>query len=593
MAHLARATRLAAANGTTGAEELLANGLITEDAYYRTLAEHAGLDFIAPEAIVETLDGDGRPDAVAIGSPGAWCRLGNGTVRALVAPDPGSPAIAGKLLASRKRNGNSLALTLPSALRNASVRRVADRLGEAAAFRLAKERPGCSAMHGASAWHGFFLAAMVFAGVSGFLTAPGSTWLAMHAFASLFFFASIGLRLAATIGYRRQEPKPAELVTDAARPVYSIIVALYREAPVAADLVASLKLLNWPRSKTEIKLVCEIDDLETRAALEAQGLDRRFEIVVVPSIGPRTKPKALNYALPFCKGSLVTLFDAEDRPHPDQLDEAWRTFATSDARLAALQAPLVIANPRRNWLTALFHVEYAALFLGLLPWLTRRGLPIPLGGTSTHFRRSALEASGCWDAHNMTEDADLGFRLWRAGYRIGTISLPTLEDAPDNAAVWLRQRTRWIKGWMQTWIVDTRPGLRRADTPLAGSLVLHTMLAGTVVCSMLFPATLLFIAYAAIQSAASGTVDWGIGWLALIDLANIVLAFGVHAALGMRTVKRGERLRSMAMLPALPAYWLLMSLAGWRAFFQYFREPFLWEKTPHAPYDRRGARHRS
>lgn len=592
-AHLSRASRLAIRNGTTGASELLANGLITEDAYYRTLADHAGRTFIAPDEIAEILNGDPQPVDEALNSATAWCRLTDGTVHPVAAPSPDSPVITQKLVARRSGKDMRVALTVPSVLRKAAIARLRDTLGEEAGFRLSNEMPAASAKHGASAWHGFALAVVLLAAATGLVVAPAIAMVTIHALASLFFLANIALRLAAAIGFRRKDAAPLAHFENSERPVYSVVVALYREATVAQDLVASLKSLNWPRSKLEIKLVCEEDDRRTLAVLEGEKLDRRFEIVRVARLGPRTKPKALNYALPLCSGDFVTLYDAEDRPHPDQIEEAWQTFRRSQSRVAALQAPLVIANPRRNWITGLFHVEYAAQFRGLLPFLTRHGLPVPLGGTSTHFRRAALERCGAWDPHNVTEDADLGFRLWRAGFRIATISRPTLEDAPSDASVWLRQRTRWIKGWIQTWIVNTRMGaLRPRRMPLSGVLTLHALLAGTVVCSLLFPLTLALIAGAAVWSAFTGEIPLAFRWLTVIDGANILLAFGVHAALGLRAVDRPERWRTVRVLPMLPVYWLLMSVAGWRALLQYFRNPFLWEKTPHAPHDPNGVKHR-
>src|SRR5690606_32601106 len=122
------------------------------------------------------------------------------------------------------------------------------------------------------------------------------------------------------------------------------------------------------------------------------------------------------------------LYDAEDRPHPFQLIEAWQRFRESGEDLACLQAPLVISNRRESWISAMFAFEYSALFKGILPWLARQRLVVPLGGTSNHFRRSTLESVGGWDPCNVTEDADLGLRLRRLGYRIGTITSPTYED---------------------------------------------------------------------------------------------------------------------------------------------------------------------
>jgi len=591
--YLSRASRMAIRNDTTGVEELLASGLITEEIYYRTLAEHTGLEFIAPDTIIEILNRDEPAHAGTLVSPTGWCRLADGTVRAVVAPSPGSALITDKLLRQKRKADARIAITVPSALRKASIGRMRQRLAEEAGFRLSNDMPAASAKHGASAWHGFVLAALISAVTTGLILSPAIAIVAVHVGASLFFLSSIVLRLAAAISYKRVEPRPLAKFKNSERPVYTVIVALYREAPVVDDLITSLKQLNWPRSKLEIKLVCEDDDDQTLKALERQKLDRRFEVISVPRIGPRTKPKALNHALPFCTGSLVTLFDAEDRPHPDQMEEAWQIFRRAPNRVAALQAPLVIANPRRNWIAGLFHVEYAAQFRALLPFLTRHGHPVPLGGTSTHFRRTALERCGAWDPHNVTEDADLGFRLWRAGFRIGTITRPTLEDAAYKPSVWLRQRTRWIKGWIQTWIVNTRLGaLRSRRMPIAGTLILHALLAGTVICSLFFPMTLLMIAGVAAWGVFQGDVPIAWSWLAAADWANILLAFVVHAALGLRAVDGPEKGLALKVLPALPAYWLLMSLAGWRAAVQYYRNPFLWEKTPHAPHDPNGVRHR-
>jgi cellulose synthase/poly-beta-1,6-N-acetylglucosamine synthase-like glycosyltransferase len=325
--------------------------------------------------------------------------------------------------------------------------------------------------------------------------------------------------------------------------------------------------LRWPRAKLEIKLVCEDGDDETLNALSEQKLDRRFEIVTVPNTGPQTKPKALNFALPFCTGSLICLFDAEDRPHREQLEEAW--------------------------LTAQFHLEFAALFHGIHQLLARRGLPLPLGGTSTHFRRSAIVACGGWDSHNVTEDADLGFRLWRSGFRIGVLTRPTLEDAPDSVGVWLRQRTRWIKGWMQTWIVRTRRASPPADSRgWAGSLVIHVLLAGTVMCALFFPVTLVTIAVLSYVAISSGQLPVSYNALFAIDAFNILASFAGYALLCLRTVHRRERGLAIRSIPAIPLYWLLLGTAGWRAFEQYLRAPFLWEKTPHKAYDPENEFHR-
>jgi cellulose synthase/poly-beta-1,6-N-acetylglucosamine synthase-like glycosyltransferase len=206
---------------------------------------------------------------------------------------------------------------------------------------------------------------------------------------------------------------------------------------------------DWPRDRLDIKLVLEAGDRATVAAIRRRVASASYEIVIVPPIGPRTKPKALSYALAFARGEFVTVYDAEDRPHPLQLREAHAAFCRAGRDLACLQSSLVIDNGETSWLARLFTIEYAALFDGLLPALAKLGMPLPLGGTSNHFRRAALEAVGGWDPFNVTEDADLGIRLARFGYRAATIALPTLEEAPADLGPWIRQRTRWFKGWMR------------------------------------------------------------------------------------------------------------------------------------------------
>lgn len=282
-----------------------------------------------------------------------------------------------------------------------------------------------------------------------FWTAPAASSLTLHVLASLFFFGCVLIRLLAASATRAHRLAPLRRHEETRLPLYTVLVPLRDEAAVLPQLVSSLGRLNWPRSKLDIRLICEADDVATKKAIAALDLPPNFTVVDVPVVGPRTKPKALNYGLQTASGELVAVYDAEDRPHPDQLLEAWQSFAEAGETLACVQAPLVVANFASNANARLFGFEYAALFRGLLPWLSKHGHVVPLGGTSNHFRRAALEAVGGWDAHNVTEDADLGLRLSRCGYAIATITRATLEDAPIDLDVWLRQRTRWYKGWMR------------------------------------------------------------------------------------------------------------------------------------------------
>jgi cellulose synthase/poly-beta-1,6-N-acetylglucosamine synthase-like glycosyltransferase len=231
-------------------------------------------------------------------------------------------------------------------------------------------------------------------------------------------------------------------------PIYTIICALYREANVVNRLVAAIRALDYPLEKLDVKFVLEADDHETRRALANLDLGPPFEIITAPPIGPRTKPKALNVALPFARGSFTVVYDAEDVPEPDQLRCALDVFTAADARLACVQASLTIDNTTDSWLARMFTAAYAGQFDPFFSGLAALHLPLPLGGSSNHFRTTALRRVGGWDPYNVTEDADLGIRLARLGYRSTALSSATYEEAPASFGPWLRQRTRWYKGWM-------------------------------------------------------------------------------------------------------------------------------------------------
>jgi glycosyltransferase XagB len=256
---------------------------------------------------------------------------------------------------------------------------------------------------------------------------------------------------------------PAE--DDGSLPFYTILVPLYREGNMLPALVTALRALAYPMDRLDIKLVLEADDAETIAAAEALPLESSFEIIRVPPGLPRTKPKACNYAMQFARGEYIVIFDAEDRPEPDQLLKAIAAFRAAPSDVACLQARLNFYNASENWLTCMFALDYALWFDFLLPGLDRLGVPMPLGGTSNHFRTDALRAIHGWDPYNVTEDADLGIRLAQMGYRVTTLDSTTFEEATNELGNWLRQRSRWLKGYMQTWLVHMRRPRGLLKTP--------------------------------------------------------------------------------------------------------------------------------
>ena len=269
----------------------------------------------------------------------------------------------------------------------------------------------------------------------------------------LIFSASVTLRSMAAVANGPEIS--SSQVADDELPNYTVVVALYRETSVVEDLVKAIDALDYPKSKLDIKLVVEQRDIETFSRIVELRLPGRYEVVVAPSGKPQTKPRALNIALSSARGELIVVYDAEDIPAPDQLRSAASRFA-ADKDLDCLQARLAIRNHGESWLSKLFAIEYAILFDVINPGLCALNLPIPLGGTSNHFRVRSLVGVGAWDEWNVTEDADLGIRLSRFGYRVKALDSDTWEEAPFEIGNWFRQRVRWQKGWMQTLIVHSR-----------------------------------------------------------------------------------------------------------------------------------------
>ena len=406
---------------------------------------------------------------------------------------------------------------------------------------------------------------------------PDASMMAIEVLFGVVFLAWTGLRLLGLLSERFLRRRPKQFFDDGL-PTYSIIVALYREAATAGSLVASLRELNYPLEKLDIKFVLEADDHETRKALARLQLGPPFEIVIAPSRGPRTKPKALNAVLPFVRGKFVAVFDAEDRPERDQLRLAVEAFTESDQRLACVQARLTIDNTADSW--RVFTAEYAGLFDVFLPGLAAWRLPLPLGGSSNHFRTDVLRQIGAWDPYNVTEDADLGMRLARFGYRTAVIASTTYEEAPVRLGPWLRQRTRWFKGWMQTWLVHMRAPRRLATDleGLSGFAVFQLVVGGTVLSALIHA---VFAAQLAIGFVTVSVDDERARLFLGVYATMLMLGYGASATIGVIGLSRRRLLGCAWALLLMPVYWLLLSLAAWRALFQIVRAPYLWEKTEH------------
>jgi glycosyltransferase XagB len=435
----------------------------------------------------------------------------------------------------------------------------------------------------------------------GLVLSPTGTLFVLGGVLNLLFLSVIMLRLYSVmtlvpVASRNEDLKQSAQrvrIGDDELPIYTILVPLFREHRVVGQLINSLLALDYPPHKLDIKLIFEQEDEVTLAAARACNPPVYFEFVVVPKQCPQTKPKALNYALPLARGRYVVVFDAEDRPQPDQLRKAIAAFAQADfptveqgadlRPLACLQAGLNHYNIDENWLARQFTIEYTTLFDGLLPALQRLGMPIPLGGTSNHFRTDILREIGGWDAFNVTEDADLGIRLARFGYGCAILHSTTYEEACCRPRDWVRQRTRWMKGWLQTYLVHMRhPVTTFRQLGARGFVGFQVILAAQVLSLMAHPIFIAFMFYEAFgghlfEAAHSlfGQTFWALA------LGNFIFGYAVTIWLGYATLGRRGYYRLMWQLPLMPLYWLLISFATFRALFHYVIKPFHWEKTEH------------
>ncbi len=568
----------AARNGTSLEAELLCSGLVSEAAFYAAVARSLDLDFldaVEPDRLMH----EARSLAVLLkqaeGIRAARVEWMDATVRTVVAPDCREYRRLARWLAASPRLRGRIAVAAPGALRQAVLRRCEAELADRAVNGLADAAPAFSARTTFMPAQAFWCGAALVALAAVTLLWPRQVLLGLHLALIGVFLPCVLLRFMAA---RMRKPRhPAfDGLSPRDMPRYTVLVALYREAEMVPALLVALGRLEWPRSKLEVKLVCEADDRETLAALAGHSLRPWVEVVRVPPAGPRTKPKALAYALQLSAGELVALYDAEDRPHPHQLLEAWSRLRSADPALACVQAPLLVTNRAANLVARMFAFEYGGLFRAMLPFLSRHGLVIPLGGTSNHFRRSALDEVGGWDPYNVTEDADIGLRLKRFGYRAETITLPTLEAGPVSLSAWLPQRTRWFKGWAQTWLVHMRSPRRLARElgPLS-FVVAQILFAGMLLAALAHPLLFVTLLLMLVRALLFGELGIYNGLLLGVDVGLVGLGYLAFITVGARTLPRADIGRLPAIVAATPVYWLMLSLAAWRALAQLVRAPHL------------------
>ncbi len=364
-------------------------------------------------------------------------------------------------------------------------------------------------------------------------------------------------------------------------PVYSIIVPMYKEPETIPQMIAGLKALDYPPDRLDIQLLLEADDDATLNAARAQVLPPQIRITEIPPSFPRTKPKACNIGLHLARGKYLVIYDAEDKPEPDQLKKAVMSFDRSPSNVVCIQSCLNYYNPRYNLLTRWFAADYSAWFDLCLPGLAARRTVIPLGGTSNHFNTQVLRDLLGWDAYNVTEDCDLGVRLARAGYETRMAETTTWEEACSNLRFWIRQRTRWQKGYIQTWLVHMRRPFRLLrELGLRNFLHFNLLIGGSVFATLINP-FFWIMALVWFIFRPVGVDALFPGWVFAMSAFCLFVGNFIFVYINLLGCYR-RRYDSLMWANLLtPIYWALMSISGWRAFLQFFSNPFHWEKTQH------------
>lgn len=579
---LAHALALQTQSGARLGDILIAEGYVRYDALYACVAESANLPFVnlLKEPPDEGLpDGEDCEDYLRLRLM-PWKQEGKMTCLAVC------EVTFEVMVWLRMRYGvhTRLVITSPLDITRTVMLLFGKRIEEESRLKLWQAAPYASArmtllprqrrqsmMYGAT---GLFL-------LGGF---PQVSLLALTMFCHVAYTATMlfkcGIFLTGSVTRKERDWGRRLSVLDAhSLPVYTVLVPMYKEAASLPGLLAAMQAMDYPAAKLDIKLVLEADDVEMLEAAQALRPSYQFDIIAVPPGKPRTKPKACNYAIRFARGEYLTIFDADDRPDRDQLKKAVYAFRSSSSDVVCLQARLNYYNRHDNLLTRFFCLEYKVLFDYMLPGLEHWGIPIPLGGTSNHMDFKRLVELGAWDPFNVTEDADLGTRIAARGLRTAMLDSDTMEEAPNEIRPWVRQRSRWIKGYMQTWLVHMRNPVQLYRTLGARSFWGFQFFIGF--------STFTFLS-APVMWGVAGLWLAGFGikvvpeWLVWVAVFNMVLNVGsnwwftVHCA---RSGRGDGRLLWAAFL--FPLYLVLHSVASYKALWQLVVNPHYWEKTTH------------
>lgn len=569
---------------------IIAEGILSYLQLYTALAEHYGLEFI------DLLQSP--PDKIWLSSYDIANYI---RFRAIpIKIEYGKIIIAiseysdetKKWINSRFGTNTKLVLTSPLDIRKTIERVFGDFLEEESKLQLWQQNPEMSARVTTSPATQKFIYILLLTTLAMLIIFPTQTSVVFITFCCISYFLSMLIKMLIFIEGSKQNISPnwdsiIAKLDDSSLPIYTILMPMYKEAASLPKLLSAIKNMDYPAEKLDIKLILESDDLETINAAIALKPSHNFEIIRVPtniSVGTlRTKPKACNYALRFARGEYVAVFDADDIPDILQLKKAIATFRNQPNDIICLQARLNYYNADDNWLSRFFALEYSALFDVILRGLERLNIPLPLGGTSNHISLAHLRELGQWDAYNVTEDADLGVRLAARGFRTAMLDSCTLEESPLQIGAWIRQRSRWIKGYMQTWLVHMRAPLTLYKTLGARGFWGFQFFIGFSCFTFLSAPLLWFVALLWWLLPNEFTQSWLPNWLLWLTMVNLLLNFTIHWLMMIYCVSLREESSPEYKIAALfyPFYLILHSIASYKALYQLIVKPHFWEKTSH------------
>lgn len=444
-----------------------------------------------------------------------------------------------------------------------------------------------------SAYSVFTRRQLFFAGLFSLVVLAWGYWgifsliLSVNLFVQIFFTVIVAFKLIVSLaGVKSEIEEPVtdqevQALKEDSLPVYTVLVPVYKEEKVIGLLVDALKKLDYPQNKLDIILLLEEDDKETLEAAKKKAPPGTWRFLVVPHSPPWTKPKACNYGLSFARGKYLVIYDAEDIPDPDQLKRAVIAFQKGSPDHICYQGALNYFNKNENLLTRLFTLEYSYWFDYLLPGLDRLRLVIPLGGTSNHFDTSKLKRIGGWDPFNTTEDADLGVRAYQEGYRVGVVNATTFEEANSKLKNFIRQRSRWIKGYMQTWLVYSRHPIQMIRSlGWKGWISMNLFIGGTPFAALVNPLTwLLFFVWVVTETKEFDPIFPP--EILYLSMFNFLFGNFLGIYLNMVSVFKRKYYTLLPFAYLFPFYAALQSIAAYKALWQLFSNPFYWEKTEH------------